>query len=108
MGVWDGLDESEISRPEILFQSAPDASHNCLVHCIFVIAIFFSFLLCVFFPLRFAALSFMYSMSLIGCCWVCKIYHILCYAEIIKCIQLSNITRGRVLFSAPLQMFIEL
>ncbi len=23
MGVWDGLDESEISRPEILFQSAP-------------------------------------------------------------------------------------
>ncbi len=23
VGVWDGLDESEISRPEILFQSAP-------------------------------------------------------------------------------------
>ncbi len=23
MGVWDDLDESEISRPEILFQSAP-------------------------------------------------------------------------------------
>ncbi len=23
MGVWDGLDECEISRPEILFQSAP-------------------------------------------------------------------------------------
>ncbi len=26
MGVWDGLDECEISRPEILFQSAP--GHN--------------------------------------------------------------------------------
>ncbi len=53
------------------------ASHNCLVHCIFVIAIF---LLCIF-PLRFAALSFMYSMSLIGCCWFCKICHMLCSAE---------------------------
>ncbi len=28
VGVWDGLDESEISRPEILFQSAPDVSYQ--------------------------------------------------------------------------------
>ncbi len=27
--VWDGLDESEISRPEILFQSAP--AHNIYI-----------------------------------------------------------------------------
>ncbi len=26
VGVWDGLDESEISRPEILFQSAPGST----------------------------------------------------------------------------------
>ncbi len=39
VGVWDGLNECEISRPEILFQSAPDTSmaitqaldtHTCL------------------------------------------------------------------------------
>ncbi len=29
VGVWDGLDESEISRPEILFQSAPDSKSFC-------------------------------------------------------------------------------
>ncbi len=29
MGVWDGLDESEISRPEILFQSAP--GFRCII-----------------------------------------------------------------------------
>ncbi len=27
MGVWDGLDECEISRPDILSQSAPDGKH---------------------------------------------------------------------------------
>ncbi len=30
MGVWDGLDESEISRPEILFQSAPGSTQGVL------------------------------------------------------------------------------
>ncbi len=30
VGVWDGLDESEISRPEILFQSAPGDIHKYL------------------------------------------------------------------------------
>ncbi len=28
VGVWDGLEESEISRPEILFQSTPDQWRN--------------------------------------------------------------------------------
>ncbi len=28
MGVWDGLDESEISRPEILSQSAPGQEYS--------------------------------------------------------------------------------
>ncbi len=28
MGVWDGLDECEISRPEILFQSAPARGYD--------------------------------------------------------------------------------
>ncbi len=42
--------------------------------------------LCVFFSPHICRFVFHvgYSMSLIGCCWFCKIYHILCYAEIIK------------------------
>ncbi len=31
MGVWDDLDESEISRPEILFQSDPAVTDGVLV-----------------------------------------------------------------------------
>ncbi len=31
MGVWDGLDECEISRPEILSQSAPD-KNECILN----------------------------------------------------------------------------
>ncbi len=36
MGVWDGLDESEISRPEILFQSAPgyNNEHDVIVYTV--------------------------------------------------------------------------
>ncbi len=35
MGVWDGLDECEISRPEILSQSTPGCRgpNNCFLKC---------------------------------------------------------------------------
>ncbi len=44
LGLWDGLDECEISRPEILSQSAPDYIYInylllfiCLFICLFTI-----------------------------------------------------------------------
>ncbi len=40
VGVWDGLDESEISRPEILFQSAPAKNRYTPTKYTVVIAVY--------------------------------------------------------------------